>query len=75
MMVLQFLLFAAATTLPSWILEPGGTAVGHLIRVMARFRSMDASCPVKLIFEHAYTHLARLADLVAREFPRNAEPV
>jgi MFS family permease len=75
MMVLQFLLFAAATTLPSWILEPGGTAVGHLIRVMARFRSMDASCPVKLIFEHAYTHLARLADLVAREFPRDAEPV
>ena len=73
MMALQFMLYAAATTMPSWIGEPGGTAVGHLIRVMARYRTMDASCPVKLIFEHAYTHLARLADLVAREFPRDAE--
>jgi MFS family permease len=75
MMALQFILYAAATVLPSWIHEPGGTAVGHLIRVMSRYRTMDASCPVKLIFEHAYMHLARLADLIAREFPRDAEPV
>jgi MFS family permease len=75
MMVLQLVLFAATTVLPSWIQEPGGTAVGHLIRVMARFRSMDASCPAKLIFEHAYTHLARLADIIARDFPHDAEPI
>jgi hypothetical protein len=73
MMVVQFTLYAAATTMPSWITEPGGTPVGHLIRVMARYRTTDASCPVKLIFEYACTHLARLADLVAREFPRDAE--
>jgi MFS family permease len=73
MMVVQFVLYAVVTMVPSWIDEPGGTAVGHLIRVMARYRTMDASCPVKLIFEYAYTHLARLADLVAREFPRDAE--
>jgi hypothetical protein len=42
---------------------------------MSRFRSMDASCPAKLIFEHAYTHLARLADIIARDFPRDAEPI
>jgi MFS family permease len=73
MMVVQFIMYAAATTMPSWIDEPGGTAVGHLIRVMARYRTMDASSPVKLIFEHTYLHLARLADLLAREFPRDAE--
>lgn len=72
MMVAQFVLFAAATVLPQWVTEPGGTAVGHLIRTMGRFRAMDASWPLTLVFEHGYTHLARIADLVAREFPRDA---
>jgi MFS family permease len=75
MMVVQLVLFAVATTLPSRVVEPGGTAVGRLIRVMARYRTMDASAPVKLIFEHTYMHLARLADLIAREFPRDAEVI
>ncbi len=75
MMVAQFLLFAVTTVIPSWIIEPDGRAVGHLIRVMARFRAMDASRPVALLFEHGYTHLARIADLIAREFPRDAEPI
>jgi MFS family permease len=75
MMVVQFVLFALATTLPGRIAEPGGTAVGHLIRVMSRFRSMDSSAPAKLLFETGYLHLARLADLIAREFPRDAESI
>jgi hypothetical protein len=75
MMAAQFVLFAAATVLPSWILEPGGTAVGHLIRTMGRIRAMDASRPAALLFDHGYTHLARVADLIAREFPRDAEPI
>ncbi|HEX6598545.1 MAG TPA: MFS transporter [Gemmatimonadaceae bacterium] len=73
MMLVQLVLFAAATVLPRRIHEPGGHAVGHLIRVMSRFRSMDASEPAKLLFEYGYFHLARLADLIAREYPRDAE--
>ena len=73
MMAVQLALFGAATMVPSRIVEPGGKAVGHMIRVMARFRAMDASRPVALLFEYGYTHLARIADLIAREFPRDAE--
>ena len=75
LMGLQLTMFAALTMMPRWIREPDGTAVGHLIRVMARFRAMDASRPVALIFEYGYTHLARVADMIAREFPRDAEPI
>jgi MFS family permease len=75
MMLVQLAMFAIATILPARILEPGGVAVGHLIRVMARYRTMDAARPVALLFEHGYTHLARVADLIAREFPRDAEPL
>jgi Na+/melibiose symporter-like transporter len=75
MMVVQFVLFAGTTIIPQWIREPGGTAVGHLIRVMARLRAMDASQPVAPLFEHGYTHLARIADMIAREFPHDAEPI
>jgi MFS family permease len=74
MMLVQFALFAVATTIPQWIHEPRGTAVGHLIRVMGRYRAMDASPPAALLFEQGYTHLARIADLIAREFPRDSEP-
>jgi MFS family permease len=74
MMVVQFILFAVATPIPQWIVEPRGTAVGHLIRVMGRYRAIDASPPAALLFEHGYTHLARIADLIAREFPRDSEP-
>jgi MFS family permease len=74
MMIVQFVLFAVATVIPQWIYEPRGTAVGHLIRVMGRIRAMDASPAAALLFEHGYTHLARIADLIAREFPRDAEP-
>jgi len=36
---------------------------------------MDSSRPVSLLFEYGYTHLARIADLIAREFPRDAERI
>jgi hypothetical protein len=75
MMGVQLVLFALATELPARIGEPGGAPVGHLIRVMARFRTMDASRPVGLMFDYTYTHLARIADFIAREFPRDAEPL
>src|SRR6185312_2992041 len=75
MMIVQLVLFGVATIVPQWIREPRGTAVGHLIRVVARFQAMDSSRPVSLIFEYGYTHLARIADLIAREFPRDAEPI
>ena len=73
LMLGQFILFAAATFAPGWIMEPGGRPVGHLIRVMARFRTMDTSRPISLVFEYGYTHLARVADMIALEFPRDAE--
>lgn len=73
LMLGQLVLFGATSFAPGWIQEPGGRPVGHLIRVMARFRSMDASRPVSLVYEYAYTHLARIADMVALEFPRDAE--
>jgi len=75
LMLVQLVLYSAATILPRRIHEPGGHAVGHLIRVMARFRAMDASEPAKLVFEYGYFHLARLADLIAREYPRDAETI
>jgi len=74
-MIVQLVLFGIATALPQWIHEPRGRPVGHLIRVLARFQAMDSSRPVSLVFEYGYTHLARVADLIAREFPRDAEPI
>jgi len=74
-MIVQLVLFGIATALPQWIREPRGTPVGHLIRVIARFQAMDSSRPVSLLFEYGYTHLARIADLIAREFPRDAEQI
>ena len=73
LMLAQFILFSVATFAPGWVMEPGGRPVGHLIRVMARFRTMDSSRPISLVFEYGYTHLARVADMVALEFPRDAE--
>src|SRR6185503_17137794 len=43
MVGLQLVAFILVTSMPARIYEPGGTPVGHLIRVMARFRTMDAS--------------------------------
>jgi len=71
----QAVALAAATWLPSVIREPGGVAVGHLIRVMARFYSIEGSGPVASVLQFGYTHLARVADVLARDYPHDAEPL
>lgn len=47
--------------------EPGAAAVGHMIRVVARARGMTAPLPVDPLLRYGSLHLARVADLVARE--------
>jgi MFS family permease len=63
----SFVLRAIATALPGLVREPGGTPVSHMIRVMARFRTMSIDIPFEPIYSYAYTHLARIADFIARE--------
>jgi hypothetical protein len=40
-----------------------------MVRVMARFRSMNMMDPLEPIFTYSYTHVARIADFIAREHP------
>jgi hypothetical protein len=47
--------------------EPGGATVGRMIRVMGRFRAMNTEYVPDFLFDHVYTHIARIADFVARE--------
>ena len=65
----SFVLRAVATALPGYVHEPGGVPVGRMMRVMARFRSMNTAEPFEPIFSYAYTHIARIADFIARERP------
>jgi MFS family permease len=67
--VVSFVLRAVATALPGYVHEPGGVPVGRMMRVMARFRSMNTAEPFEPIFSYAYTHVARIADFIARERP------
>jgi MFS family permease len=67
--VVSFVLRAVATALPGYVHEPGGVPVGRMVRVMARFRSMNTMDPLEPIFSYAYTHVARIADFIARERP------
>ena len=60
-------LFAIATPLLGNVFEPGGVTVGRMIRVMGRFRSMSIEYNGDFLFDYVYTHLARIADFVARE--------
>ena len=64
---ISFVLRAVATALPGYVHEPGGVPVGRMMRVMARFRSMNTAEPLEPIFNYAYTHVARIADFIARE--------
>ena len=63
------MLRAVATALPGYVHEPGGVPVGRMMRVMARFRSMNTAEPFEPIFSYTYTHVARIADFIARERP------
>lgn len=74
LMVTSLILFILATPLLGAVHEPGGVTVGRMIRVMGRFRAMGVGMPTALILDHIFTHLARIADFVAREetSPRDA---
>jgi len=54
--------------------EPGGAVVGHMIRVIGRFRSMSSSFAPDFVFSHAFTHLARAADFITREGKSSRQP-
>lgn len=47
--------------------EPGSAPVGHMIRVVARARGMAAPLPVDPLLRYGSLHLARVADLIARD--------
>jgi MFS family permease len=67
LVLLGFVLRAVATAVPGYVHEPGGVAVGRMVRTMARFRSMSVDEAFSPLFTHVYTHVARLADFIARE--------
>jgi MFS family permease len=63
-------LFALAVPLLGRVQEPGSASVGHMLRVMGRFRAMEATFPQEsLLYDFVYTHLARIADFVVRDQP------
>ena len=67
MVTISLLLFVSSTPLLGGVREPGGVTVGRMIRVMGRFRSMNTEYLGDFLFDHVYTHIARIADFVARE--------
>lgn len=67
MVAISFVSFALATPLLGTVFEPGGATVGRMLRVMGRFRSMNIEYLGAFLFEHVYTHVARIADFVARD--------
>ena len=67
LIVTSLILFLLATPLLGAVHEPGGVTVGRMIRVMGRFRAMGVGMPTAIILDHIFTHLARIADFVARE--------
>jgi MFS family permease len=74
MISISLLLFIAATPLLGGVREPGGVTVGRMVRVMGRFRSMNTEYVGDFLFEHVYTHIARIADFIAREERDPREP-
>jgi MFS family permease len=58
--------FAAANQIRG-VREPGGASVGHMIRVMGRFRAMTMEFPFEPFLHYVYTPAARVADYLARE--------
>jgi MFS family permease len=65
--MIAFVLRAAATFVPGHVHEPGGVAVARMVRTMARVRSMSVQDAFAPLFTHFYSHVARLADFIARE--------
>ncbi len=67
MTAFSLLLFATATPVLGFVHEEGSSTIGRMIRVLGRARAIDGAFPQGLMHDHVYTHVARLADLVARE--------
>ena len=65
--VMAFILRAAATFVPGHVHEPGGVAVARMVRTMGRVRSMSVEATFAPLFVHVYGHIARIADFIARE--------
>jgi MFS family permease len=65
--LIAFVLRAIATVVPGYAHEPGGVPVGRMVRTMGRVRSMNVEETFAPLFTHLYTHVARVADFVARE--------
>jgi MFS family permease len=65
--LIAFALRAISTVIPGHVHEAGGVAVGRMVRTMARLRSMSVEETFSPIFTHVYTHVARIADFIARE--------
>ena len=53
---------------------PGAAAVGHMIRVVGRATSFGGALPVDPLLRYGSLHLARVADLVARERDGGSAP-
>jgi MFS family permease len=74
------LLRALAVPVLRFVHEPGATSVGRMIRVVGRARAMSlagrpaTALPLEPVLAAAYTHLARVAEFVARERTPVAEP-
>jgi MFS family permease len=56
------------------VVEPGGVSVGHMIRVMGRFRAMTLEFPFEPFLHYVYTPAARVADYIAPEHGASAPP-
>jgi hypothetical protein len=56
------------------VVEPGGVSVGHMIRVMGRFRAMTLEFPFEPFLHYVYTPAARVADYIAPEPVASAPP-
>jgi MFS family permease len=67
LIVITFALRAIATIVPGHVHETGGVPVGRMVRTMARYRSMNVEETFSPLFTHLYSHLARVADFIARE--------
>ena len=65
--VIAFVLRAVATFVPGHVHEPGGVAVGRMVRTVGRFHAMNVEEAFSPLFTHIYTHVARVADFIARE--------
>jgi hypothetical protein len=67
LVAIAFALRAVSTVVPGHVHEAGGVPVGRMVRTMARVRSMNVEEAFSPLFTHVYTHLARVADFIARE--------